>query len=111
MWTNQVSIGFEDADDTPAALEMDLEKGDLAGDKMIPLKAFKFKNVDAVTILLEDSEGGDLSAIASIKVRRVLVAEARNESQVASRDTNNPFDVLVETRLDSSLVRRCRGPT
>lgn len=68
FWTNQVSIGFEDADDTPAALEMALEKADFTGDKMIALKAFKFKNVDSITVLLEDSEGGDLSAVSSIKV-------------------------------------------
>mmetsp|Transcript_15145 Transcript_15145/g.29437 ORF Transcript_15145/g.29437 Transcript_15145/m.29437 type:complete len:165 (-) Transcript_15145:1050-1544(-) len=67
LFTNQVSVGFEDIDSIPAALEMDLEDEDVAEGKIIPLRVVKFNKLDSVTLFVESSEGGDIAALSSVK--------------------------------------------
>lgn len=62
-----MSVGFEDIDSIPAALEMDLEDEDVAEGKIIPLRVVKFNKLDSVTLFVESSEGGDIAALSSVK--------------------------------------------
>ncbi|GBG28972.1 Thioredoxin-like protein 1 [Hondaea fermentalgiana] len=67
LFTNQVSVGFEDIESLPAAFEMDVEGDDVTEGKMIPLRMVKFNNIDSVTLFVESSEGGDIAALSSVK--------------------------------------------
>jgi len=67
LFTNKISIDFADAESLPASFEAELSDDDITGEKELELKVVKFSSIDSVTVFIESSKGGDLSALSCIK--------------------------------------------
>mmetsp|Transcript_16459 Transcript_16459/g.23409 ORF Transcript_16459/g.23409 Transcript_16459/m.23409 type:complete len:188 (-) Transcript_16459:347-910(-) len=68
IYVNRSNMGFEDADDIDPTQIINLTAADLKEDaKPISLKFVKFQRVRSITLFVEDSMGGDVSALGGLK--------------------------------------------
>jgi hypothetical protein len=67
LFVNQPAIDFSDAESLIPAAEIKLSKDDVTTPAVLPLKVVKFTGVDNVTLLVVGSEGGDISAVHTVK--------------------------------------------
>ena len=67
LFTNVISIDFSDAESLPAVFEMDVKESDVTEDNIQPLRVAKFSGIDSITLFVESSQGGDVTALSSVK--------------------------------------------
>jgi hypothetical protein len=67
LFVNQPAIDFSDAESLIPAAEIKLTKEEVTTPTVLPLKVVKFNGVDNVTLLVVGSEGGDVSAVHTVK--------------------------------------------
>lgn len=68
LYVNRPNMGFEDTDDVDPTQSLELTATDLNEDAdPIRLQFVKFQRVRSITIFVEDSAGGDVSALGGLK--------------------------------------------
>lgn len=69
LYVNRESLGFEDCDDVDPTQTLHLTAEDLKESSTpIALKYVKYQRVHSLTIFIEDNQGGEVSALGSIKL-------------------------------------------
>jgi hypothetical protein len=75
MFVNRESLGFEDISDVDPTQTLTLTAEDLReGSDPIMLKFVKFQRVKSITFFIEENQGGDVSALGSLKLMGRTVA-------------------------------------
>jgi len=68
LYVNRPNMGFEDTDDVDPTQSFELTAADLTEEaEPIRLQFVKFQRVRSITIFVEDSAGGDVSALGGLK--------------------------------------------
>ena len=69
LYVNRENLGFEDIDDVDATQEFVLTPEDLReSSDPIPLKFVKFQRVRSITFFIEENNGGEITALGSLKL-------------------------------------------
>ena len=69
LFVNRENLGFEDIDDVDPTQSFDLTAEDLReGSGPIQTKFVKFQRVKSITFYIEDNNGGEVSALGSLKL-------------------------------------------
>jgi hypothetical protein len=75
MFVNRESLGFEDINDVDPTQSLTLTAEDLReGSDPIMLKFVKFQRVKSITFFIEENQGGEVSALGSLKLKGRTVA-------------------------------------
>ncbi|CAM9182484.1 unnamed protein product [Chrysoparadoxa australica] len=74
LFTNKVSMGFSDAEDTTPTQVLELTPEDLAEGSVTLLKFVKFQRVSSLSIFVEDNNGAETSCLSAIKFLGSTVA-------------------------------------
>jgi hypothetical protein len=83
LFVNRPTVGFSDAESTPAAAELSLSPDDLKGDagKTLALKPARFTGVDVLSIFVENNQGEEETTVLS---RLTLFGSAGETFDVAA---------------------------
>jgi len=69
LYVNRENLGFEDCEDVDPTQTLHLTTEDLKESAdPIQLKFVRYQRVTSLTIFVEDNQGGDVSALGSIKL-------------------------------------------
>lgn len=69
LFVNRNNLGFEDIDDVDPTQVFELTADDLReGTDPIATKFVKFQRVKSITFFIEDNNGGEISALGSLKI-------------------------------------------
>ena len=69
LYVNRENLGFEDINDVDPTQTLNLTAEDLReGSDPIMLKFVKFQRVKSITFFIEDNQGGDVTALGSLKL-------------------------------------------
>lgn len=69
LFVNRENLGFEDVDDVDPTQVLELSPEDLRESaEPIMTKFVKFQRVTSLTIFIEDNNGGEISALGSLKI-------------------------------------------
>jgi PITH domain len=69
LYVNRDNLGFEDAEDVDPTQTLHITSEDLRETAdPIPLKYVKYQRVSSLTLFIEENQGGDVSALGSLKL-------------------------------------------
>ena len=69
LFVNRENLGFEDIEDVDPTQEFTLTSEDLReGSDPLLLKFVKFQRVRSITFFIEENNGGDITALGSLKL-------------------------------------------
>ena len=74
LFANGINLSFDNCEEMDPTAEFELCDLDLAADAFTKLKAVKFRNINTITIFVEDSNGADQTIISSLKFLGTSVA-------------------------------------
>ncbi|EQC35418.1 hypothetical protein SDRG_07128 [Saprolegnia diclina VS20] len=68
LFVNRNNLGFSDVADIEPVQQIELNDEQLASGSPIELRFVKFQRVSALTLFIEENNGGDISAISSLRL-------------------------------------------
>lgn len=68
IFTNKLSLGFEDASDAVPIESVELTEEQAVGGQPIPVRFVKFQNIKSLQIFVSENNGGDVTKVSRLEL-------------------------------------------